>query len=118
MFLGSLWIAMLMGGCIPVTLVSQSVNIAPQGGGQQVTFSGTTGQTIRITLTAAAGSAMEPYGQLQLPDTSTLDTPPIGTVQNGANTSTVALTQTGTYTLFIFDGSNLGGQVAVLVEIP
>lgn len=96
-------------------LVDRNVTVAGGGGSAMVPFSASNGQTIRITLTAS--SNMEPYGFLTYPNGASEDTPQNGMSQNGVNTSEVLLNQTGTYTLTIFDGANLGGTVHVKVEV-
>ncbi len=105
------------GGGQPKILVNQVVNVPGGGGGGEVSFYATSGQTIRITLTAAQTS-MLPYGHLETPDGSGEDyLPPLETASNGSNTIQVTLTQTVTYRLVIFDGSNEGGNVTVRVEL-
>jgi hypothetical protein len=96
-------------------LVNKVVNVGGGGGYGSVSFNATAGQAIRITLTGAQAS-MEPYGNMENPDGSGFDAPPLSTASNGSNTGQVTLTQTGTYTLVIFDGSNAGGNVTVKVE--
>lgn len=96
-------------------LVDQTVQVAPAGGGAEVSFSGTAGQIISITLTGTP-AAMEPYGDLQVPGSASIAAPANGASAGGVNTANVTLTQTGQYTLIVFDGANLGGSVAVKIE--
>ena len=98
-----------------VLVNNQMVTVGAGGGFGAVSFSASSGQTIRVTLTAVQAS-MDPYASLQAPDGSADYVPPLGSAVNGTNTAQEALTQTGTYTLVIFDGSNQGGNVTVRVE--
>jgi len=62
--------------------------------------------------------SIEPYGFLEYPDGMTsIYTPDLGFSLNGVNTSEIILTQSGTYTYIIFDGSNIGGQINVKIEV-
>ncbi|MCX6090917.1 MAG: hypothetical protein NTX88_11220 [Candidatus Atribacteria bacterium] len=98
-------------------LVLTTVTVGPSGGFADVFFTTSNGKKIRITLTATNPS-QEPYGYLQYPDgNTTLYTPSIETSGNGVNSSELVLTQTGQYTLTVFDGSNQGGTVNVKIEI-
>lgn len=96
-------------------LVEENVVVGGGGGSVNVSFSSSSGQNIRITLTAS--NPMEPYGYLTYPDGTGVDTPPNGMAQNGVNSSDITLNQTGTYTLTVFDGANQGGTVNVKVEV-
>ena len=96
-------------------LVDENVTVGSGGGSANVSFSGTSGQNIRITLTAS--SSMDPYGNLGYPDGTGVYTPQNEMSQNGVNSSDVTLNQTGTYTLTVFDGTNQGGAVHVRVEV-
>jgi hypothetical protein len=111
-------LGLLIGCCFgppgPVTLVDRTVTVPAAGGGADVTFNASNGQTIRITLTGDPNT-MQPYGHLGYPDASSTYFPAHGNESNGVNTGDLLLTQTGGYTLTVFDGANLGGQVAVLV---
>ena len=105
------------GQQLPPTLVNTNRTIGAGGGFAEVTFSANNGQRIRITLTGSS-SMMEPYGSLEYPDGMTsIYTPDLGSSLNGVNTSELILTQSGTYTYVIFDGSNIGGQVNVKIEM-
>ena len=86
-----------------------------RGGGAKVTFDGAAGQVIRITLTAV-NSSMEPYGDLENPDGTSSNIPPINGGSNGVNTALTTLGKQGTYTLTVFDGTNLGGIVNIRIE--
>ena len=101
---------------VPETvLVDETVTVGSGGGSANVSFSGSSGQNIRITLTAA--SSMGPYGYLGYPDGTGVYSPQNGMSQNGINSSEVTLNQTGTYTLKVFDGTNRSGAVSVKVEV-
>ena len=98
-------------------LVNKTVFIGAGGGYADLVFSATNGQRIRITLTAT-NSLMEPYGFLQYPDgTTSTYVPPLTTSMNGVNSTELILTQSGIYFFTVFDGSNLGGQVQVKIEV-
>lgn len=124
----SLMIAMLTAGCggsdssdpttptLPYTLVEQSVNVAGGGGSANVSFSGNSGQQIRITL-KAANTAMVPYGYLNYPDGAGTYHPANGSAQNGESSAELLLAKSGSYTLTVFDGTNQGGAVTVKVEV-
>jgi len=114
---------LIMGnGCAPTTdsggalPVNRTVTVTAGGGGTLVSFNGTAGQTIRVTLTGTPAT-MEPYGYLESPDGTAEYTPANGAASGGVNSSTVALTRSGEYTLTVFDASNLGGSVAVRIEV-
>ena len=96
-------------------LVERDVTVPGGGGTADVTFSGSSGQNIRITLTASPN--VEPYGYLTYPDGEGEYYPELQTAQNGANSVELTLNQTGTYTLGIMDGTNQGGTVHVKVEV-
>jgi hypothetical protein len=105
------------GQQLPPTLVNTNRTIGAGGGFAEVTFSANNGQRIRITLTGSS-SMMEPYGSLEYPDGMTsIYTPDLGSSLNGVNTSELILTQSGTYTYVIFDGSNIGGQINIKIEM-
>jgi hypothetical protein len=107
------------GGCIPPgdqsTLVDRTVTVGAGGGFAGVKFNATSGQIIRITLTGSPAT-MEPYGDLLKPDDTNSAAPPNGSSSGGVNTIDVTLTQTGQYTLGVFDGANLGGSVHVVIK--
>lgn len=58
---------------------------------------------------------MQPYGSLQHPDGTSQDLPSLATVANGMNQIDILLTDNGRYTLTLFDGSNQGGPVSVMI---
>lgn len=111
-----LGVFVLGSGCPGSPLVSQSVTLAAEGGNAEVTFNGTAGQTIRITITGTP-TTMEPYGILHSPTGTPTDAPPNGTATNGTDQATVTLTETGQYSYVVFDGANIGGSVVVLIEV-
>lgn len=87
----------------------------PGGGGSfEVTFYVSNEQSIEIIL-EASNPSMQPYGSLQYPDGRSVDNPPITGAQNGRNQIVIPLNQAGQFTLTIFDGSNQGGSVLVMV---
>jgi hypothetical protein len=95
-------------------LLDQTVTIPGGGGGADVSFKASSGQRVRILLTAS-NAGVEPYGSLQYPDGTSVYNPPINTAVNGANQVEIPINQTGQYTLTLFDGSNQGGPVAVKI---
>ena len=97
-------------------LLEQDVTV-PGGGGVsgEVTFSASSGLTIRITLTAS--NTMQPFGYLTFPNGQGGYYPANETAQNGMNTVDLLLTQGGTYRLTVMDGTNIGGTVHVKVEV-
>ena len=123
MFL-SLCLVVVMGffGCggdgdnsSPTVLVDENVTVGSEGSSANVSFSCSSGQKIRITLTAS--SSMDPYGYMGFPDGTGAYIPQSGMSKNGVNSSDATLKQTGTYTLSVFDGTNQGGKVHVKVEV-
>ena len=112
-------ISLIPGGCVGTTnliLLDQTVSVAGEGGGAAVFFSGSAGQTVRITLTGSPTSR-EPYGHLEPPGGNATSVPSNGASVNGVNTADVTLQQTGQYTFTVFDGSGQGGNVRVLVWV-
>jgi hypothetical protein len=98
-------------------LVNQTVSVGAGGGFGVVSFNASNGQKIRITLTVS-NTSMEPYGFFGLlGGGSGSYIPPQDTVHDGVNTADVTLNETGTYELTIYDGSNQGGTVSVLIEV-
>jgi hypothetical protein len=98
-----------------VVLLDSNVTVPGGGGSAEASFSGSSGQKIRITLTAS--SNMQPYGYLTYPNGAGEYYPDLQTAQNGVNVVELTLNQTGTYTLSIMDGTNLGGSVQVKVIV-
>jgi hypothetical protein len=96
-------------------LVDEEVTVGVGGGLAEVSFPGTSGQSIRITLRGSR--SMDPYGYLEYPDGEGTYTPENEKSKGGVNQSDVTLKQTGTYTLTVFDGTNQGGRVRVKVEV-
>jgi len=94
--------------------IDQTVNIPAGGGSAEIAFDISNGQWAHIQLTAG-NSSMQPYGSLQYPDGASVDCPPIVTTANGANQADVLLTDSGHYTLTLFDGSNQGGPVSAKI---
>ncbi|MCX6556449.1 MAG: hypothetical protein NTW95_03310 [Candidatus Aminicenantes bacterium] len=94
--------------------VDQMVNVPGGGGSVDVTFNGSSGVRIRITL-SCSNNSMRPYGYLQAPNGSGDYTPP-NNASNGQNSAETMLNQNGTYTLTVFDGANIGGQVHVVID--
>jgi len=106
----------------PMVLVDTSGPVGSQGGAFEVRFSANNGWQIRITLRDSSVSPnastipMEPYGYITNPDGTGDYYLPNGAAQNGQNSAELTLTQTGTYTLTVFDGTNQGGTVSVKIE--
>jgi hypothetical protein len=99
----------------PSVLVDKTVSVGAKGGYGNVTFNASKGQKVRITLTAAR-KTMEPYGNLGNPDGTGGYFPPNGGSKDGVNTGEMTLSQTGQFTLTVFDGSNEGGNVHVVIQ--
>jgi hypothetical protein len=109
-----------LGGCHrapsnPSAVLDRTVSVGPGGGHGDVTFEATRGQKVRITLTGSK-KTMEPYGNLEPPDGSGEYFPPNGGSKDGVNTGVITLSQTGRFTLTVFDGSNGGGSVHVVIQ--
>jgi hypothetical protein len=94
--------------------VDVMVTVPSSGGGVDVTFSGSSGTRIRITL-SCSNTNLRPYGYLQAPNGSGDYTPP-NNASNGQNSAETVLNQNGTYTLTIYEGENIGGQVHVVIN--
>jgi hypothetical protein len=95
-------------------LVSQTVSVAPGGGGANLQFSVfPAGRRVRIIL-RALGPGMQPYAHLSHPQGERYF-PTLNTALNGANDATTVFPYQGQYTMTVFDGSNRGGQVQVQV---
>ena len=116
-------LALITAACTPAApstapaeqvLLDKTVNVGAGGGAAEVSFNASSGQSIHITLTAA-NSGMQPYGNLQYPDGTAMDNPPLNTAVNGSNQAEFVANQTGQYSLTLFDGSNQGGQVSVKI---
>jgi hypothetical protein len=98
------------------TLVDTTVYVPPGGGFVEVQFNGETGQATTFTLTGS--SNMCPYGYLLFPDGNGKYVPELGDCPNGVNEATDTLPQTGTYVFSVLDGTNMGGNVTVLITVP
>ncbi len=96
------------------SLLDTIVDVAADGGSVTVFFQGVSGQTVRITLTGPATT--EPYGFLEPPGGEATYTPP-NSGKQGLNEADVGLTVTGQFSLTIFDGTNRGGKVRVVVAV-
>jgi len=94
--------------------VDLMVNVPGGGGGADVTFNGSSGIRIRITL-SCSNTNLRPYGYLQAPNGSGDYTPP-NNAANGQNSAETVLNQNGTYTLTIYEAENIGGQVHVVID--
>ncbi len=97
-------------------LVDQGVVVPAGGNTAEVVFSAGQGQRIRISL-QAKDKALQPYGYLTFPDGDGKYLPLLDHSQEGSNTGEIVLPQAGDYTLAVMDGSNLGGQVTLKIEI-
>lgn len=102
----------------PGTVLLETDVTVPGGGGVsgELTFSASSGLTIRITLTAS-DTTLEPYGYLTFPNGQEEYQPDLSTAQNGMNSVDLTLTQGGTHRLSVMDGTNTGGTVHVKVEV-
>lgn len=97
-------------------LAVATVQVGPGGGQANVPFNAVAGVRVRIMMTASQ-TWMEPYGYLTFPNGAGGYYPPLGTAVNGVNSVDVTLNQTGGYNLTVFDGSNQGGFVDVVVTV-
>lgn len=102
------------GGSSGAVLLDTTVSVAGAGGSVTVFFQGVSGQTVRITLTGPATT--QPYGFLEPPGGEATYTPSNSGSQ-GSNEANVNLTVTGQFSLTIYDGTNRGGNVRVLVTV-
>ncbi len=102
------------GDTAEVVLLDTSVSVAADGGSATVYFQGASGQTIKITLTGP--SETEPYGYLETPGGTGSYTPP-NAGQSGTNEAEITLTETGQFSLTVFDGTNRGGTITVTVTV-
>lgn len=102
------------GGSSGAVLLDATVTVAGDGGAATVSFQGVSGQTVRITLTGPATT--EPYGFLEPPGGEATYTPP-NSGKQGVNEADVKLTVTGQFSLTIFDGTNRGGKIRVVVAV-
>ncbi len=95
----------------PQVLVDTTVTVPGGGGSANVPLNGQSGEVIHVALTAS--SALCPYGYLEFPDGDGKYWPLNDTCQGGLNSASLRLSQTGAYTLTVFDGNNVGGNVDV-----
>jgi hypothetical protein len=108
--------------CVPLvarakTLVDTTVDVPSSGGFANVQFYAETGQVGTFTLTGS--SNMCPYGYLLFPDANGKYVPElVDDCNNGLNKATDTLPQTGTYVFSVLDGTNIGGNVTVLIVVP
>lgn len=102
------------GGSAGAVLLDTTVAVAGNGGSATVFFQGVSGQTVRIALTGPATT--EPYGFLEPPGGTATYTPP-NSGRQGSNEADANLTVTGQFSLTIFDGTNRGGSVRVVVTV-
>jgi len=98
------------------TLLDKTVSVAAGGGSAEVSFEAMKGQKVKIELKAAS-STMEPYGYLQRPNGKEEYRPTIETSKNAKNESEFIADKKGRYNLTLFDGSNLGGKVSVIITV-
>jgi hypothetical protein len=96
-------------------VVNRLVRVGPGGGSAQVRFKGRAGQRLYISLRASK-PRMEPYGHLEYGNQARYFPTNRGARQ-GYNIGALDLGYSGRYTLTIFDGSNRGGLVRVLVSL-
>ncbi len=94
--------------------VDLMLNVPGGGGSAELTFAGRSGVRIRITL-SCSNANMRPYGYLQAPSGSGDYIPP-NNAPGPVHAAETVLGQTGTFTLAVFDGANVGGQVHVVIN--
>lgn len=95
-------------------IVQKTVTVRAGGGAAKLEFTAKRGQRIRIRL-KALDNGVEPYGFLESASGGEYR-PANETAKGGENMWEGALPDNGSYSLTIFDGSNRGGRVNVLVE--
>ncbi|MFA4874922.1 MAG: hypothetical protein WC956_01470 [bacterium] len=99
----------------PKIILEKGVSVAGGGGGAELSFNATKGQKIRISLKASS-SSMEPYGFLERSGAGGGEyRPPLENSKGGENEAEVFISKGGRYSLTIFDGSNAGGNVRVVI---
>ena len=116
-----LFFSFLPAGCssgdddsnVGVVILDTTVTVGANGGYGTVFFQASAGQTIRIALTGPSGT--EPYGYLEPPSGNGTYTPP-NSGQAGSNQADILLTESGQFSLTIFDGANRGGTITVVVS--
>jgi hypothetical protein len=99
---------------VAIIHVDLMLNVPGGGGGADVTFNGSSGVRIHIIL-SCSNVNMRPYGYLQAPNGSGDYIPP-NNAPGPEHSAETVLGQTGTYTLTVFDGANIGGQVHVVID--
>ncbi len=108
-----------VGGCMSSSsgsvISNRTVNVWADGGFADVPFEVSNGERVRITLMADKYT-MIPYGEIQNPNRVFSYFPPPATCHDGINTGDVTLQVTGTYTLTVYDGSRVGGNITVRIE--
>jgi hypothetical protein len=100
---------------LPRELVRETVTVGPGGGSADVTFRACRGWTVRIDL-VATDATMEPYGFLECPESEGVYQPPNEGATAGGNGADVSIDHSCTYTLTVFDGTNQGGTVEVIIQ--
>lgn len=101
----------------PKVLVEKTVTVGSDGGSAEVTFAAAKGQKIAISLKASP--SMEPYGFLEKAGAGDGKyKPALENARAGKNEAEVTIARAGKYSLTIFDGSNAGGDVRVLITAP
>lgn len=96
------------------TLLDKTVSVGAEGGSAEVSFNAVKGQKVTIELKAASAN-MEPYGFLHKPDGKEEYRPVVETARDAMNKAEFVATRAGRYNLTIFDGSNSGGKVSVII---
>lgn len=98
----------------PKILVEKTVTVGGNGGSAEVFFTATKGQRIAISL--AAPSSVEPYGFLEKAGAGNGEyKPALENAKAGKNAAELTISRAGKYSLTVFDGSNAGGEVRVLI---
>jgi len=95
-------------------LLDKTVSVGAEGGSAEVSFKAVKRQKIKIELKAES-SNMEPYGFLHKPDGKEEYRPAAETAKDAKNESEFTAARTGRYNLTVFDGSNAGGKVSVII---
>ncbi len=112
----------LLGWCAettphPKVLLEKTVTVGGDGGSAEVAFVAAKGQKIAISL--AASSSMEPYGFLEKAGAGNGEyRPALENAKAGKNAAELTIARAGKYSLTVFDGSNSGGEVRVLITAP
>lgn len=97
------------------TLADRTVAVGADGGSAELSFSVARGESVRISM-EADNPQMQPYGFLEDAAGKGLYQPPLESARNGKNGAALAAPRAGKHSLTVFDGSNRGGTVHVVVS--